>query len=425
MDEGLRGRRAQVVNDLPRSGGVPSATLAVLMLAVFTVSVGYGVLLPLLPSLIAQLLGEGTEIARVSRHTGLLTAVYTFALFLFAAVWGRLSDRHGRRSVMIVGLLGLGFNMLAFLFVDSFAALYAERFLSGMFASAVTPVAAAAIGDFATSDQGRARRLAFVSMSGGAGFLLGPMLGVFISRHSAALLGIAKPAGSLAMPFMATALLAFLVGLAAVFAIPGGPGIDRSGEAATLPVDRTAWVVPKMLALTFIVSVGIGTFEVGLALGGTRGLALSPYQIALMFGECSLVMFVVQAIVFSPWVEPDMTRRIIMPALAVLAAALFLVPWASDFTSMLAGVGAVAASAGILSPVLTYWISKKAGNAQGWELGKQTAAASLGITIGSAAGGVLFNSAALPGAPFVLAAALVGMGMLLSLGLAGRLVRHE
>jgi hypothetical protein len=84
-------------------------------------------------------------------------------------------------------------------------------------------------------------------------------------------------------------------------------------------------------------------------------------------------MFVVQAIVFSPWVKPETTRWFIGPALAVLAAGLFLVPRASDFVLMLAVIGAVAASAGILSPILTYWISSKAGKALGAELGKQTA----------------------------------------------------
>ncbi|MBH0128403.1 MULTISPECIES: hypothetical protein [Enterobacterales] len=93
---------------------------------------------------------------------------------------------------------------------------------------------------------------------------------------------------------------------------------------------------------------------------------MSPYQIALMFTECSLVMFGMQAIVFSPWFKPDTTRWLIAPAFSVLAAGLFLVPWASDFMLMLVVIGAVAASAGILSPILTYWISAKPGSAQGW-----------------------------------------------------------
>ena len=209
------------------------------------------------------------------------------------------------------------------------------------------------------------------------------------------------------------------------FAVANGEGRDRSRKTDGASVDKTAWLVPKLLILTFIVSAGVGVFEVGLALRGKQELALTPYQIGLMFSECSLVMFVVQAIVFSPWVKPDTTRWLIAPALSVLAAGLFFVPWASSFTLMLVVIGAVAASAGILSPILTYWISANAGSAQGWELGKQTAAASLGVTLGSAAGGLLYNVAVLRGASFGLTAGLAVLGFLLSLGLPHLLERRN
>ncbi|MEO6623685.1 MAG: MFS transporter [Burkholderiaceae bacterium] len=392
------------------------------MLAVFTVSVGFGVVLPLLPDLIERLLGGEVTATQVSRHTGLLIAVYTFSLFLFAPMWGRLSDRRGARGVLLVGLLGFGVSMLVFSFIESLTAVYVERFLSGLFAAAVTPVAAAVIGNFTTTEQGRARRLAFVTMASIAGFLLGPMLGVFVTRFAADFLSLAMPAGSVAVPLATTALFAFFVAFAVAFTVPGRQASGQSKQTSIAAVDKTAWLVPKLLMLTFIVSAGIGVFEVGLALRGKQELGLTPYQIALMFAECSLVMFVMQAIVFSPWFKPDKTRWLIAPALLVLAVSLILIPWASNFTLMLIVIGAVAASAGILSPILTYWISAKAGSAQGWQLGKQTAAASLGVTVGSAAGGLLFNVAALPGASFVLTAGLAALGFLLSLRLPHLLV---
>ena len=403
--------------DAERPGGMPRATMAALMLAVFTVSVGFGVVLPLLPYLIERLLGAGVAAAQVSRHTGLLTAVYTLSLFLFAPMWGRLSDRRGARGVLLVGLVGFGATMLIFSFVESLAAVYAERFLSGLFAAAVTPVAAAVTGNFAATEQGRARRLAFVSMAGITGFLLGPMLGVFVTRFAVDLFTRALPAGSVALPLAATALLSLLAACAVALVVPSSEDHDRSRKDTGATGDKSAWLVPKLLVLTFIVSAGVGVFEVGLALRGKQELGLTPYQIALMFSECSLVMFVMQTIVFSPRFKPDATRWLIAPALAVLAAGLFLVPRASNFALMLVVIGAVAASAGILSPMLTYWISAKAGSAQGWELGKQTAAASLGVTLGSAAGGLLFNIEAFPGAPFILTAGFAALGLLLSLGM--------
>jgi len=391
--------------------------MAVLMASVFTVSIGYGVILPLLPYLIERLLGAGDNAAQVSRSTGLLTGLYTLSLFLFAPLWGRLSDRYGRRTILLIGLIAFSATMFTFAFIENIYAVYAERFLSGMFAAAVTPVALAAIGDLAATEEARARRLTFVSLAGISGFLLGPMLGVFIARGAGNLLPAASAAGSLAIPLAGTAVLALLVAVAAVMTVTGTKRSDAAPKRDNPPSKTVPWLVTKLLALAFIVSAGVGVFEVGLALRGKQELGLTQYQIAMMFTECSLVMFVVQAVVFSPWVKPETTRWFIAPALAVLAAGLFLVPRASDFTLMLAVIGAVAASAGILSPILTYWISSKAGRAQGAELGKQTAAASLGAAVGSAAGGLLFDVESLPAASFLLVTLLTGLGVLLSLGL--------
>lgn len=332
---------------------------------------------------------------------------------------------HGRRTILLIGLIGFSATMLTFAFIENLPAVYAERFLSGLFAAAVTPVALATIGDLAATEEVRARRLTFVSLAGISGFLLGPMLGVFMAAGAANMFPIVGAAGSLALPLAGTAVLVLLVAIAAAMTVPGSKRADAAPKRDQAASETATWLVPKLLSLAFIVSAGVGVFEVGLALRGKQELGLTQYQIALMFTECSLVMFVVQAIVFSPLVKPEMTRWCIAPALAVLAAGLFLVPRASDFMLMLAVIGAVAASAGILSPILTYWISSKAGKAQGAELGKQTAAASLGVAGGSAAAGLLFNVTWLPNASFLLIAALTVFGVLLSLSLPKMLVTRR
>jgi len=391
------------------------AAMAVLMASAFTVSMGFGVVLPLLPFLIERLLGGGAEAGQISRATGLLTGLYMLSLFLFAPMWGRLSDRYGRRVVLLIGLIGFGATMLVFAFVESLVAVYAERVLSGLFAAAVTPVALAAVGDLAATEEARARRLTFVSLAGISGFLLGPMLGVFIARAGADMVATADPMASLTFPLAATAVLAFAIAGAAVVALPRTrrQGWLASPDPTVSPTSR--WLIPNLLILGFIVAAGVGVFEVGLALRGKQELGMTPTQIALMFTECSLVMLVVQALVFSPWVKPSTTRWLIAPALAVLGIGLFLLPRATDFNLMLAVIGAVAASAGILAPILTYWTSSKAGQAQGAQLGKQTAAASLGAAVGSAAGGLLYDLAWLPDASFLVMAAVTGLGVVLSL----------
>ena len=180
--------------------GIPPSTMLALMMSVFTVSMGYGIILPLLPYLIERLLGASGDAAQVSNATGLLTGLYTLSLFLFAALWGHLSDRFGRRLILLVGLIGFGVTMLTFAFVENLTAVYAERFLSGLFAAAVTPVALAVIGDLAATEDLRARRLTFVSLAGISGFLLGPMLGVFLTRSGSNWIPFSNGVGSLTLP---------------------------------------------------------------------------------------------------------------------------------------------------------------------------------------------------------------------------------
>ena len=399
--------------------------MAVLMASVFTVSMGFGVVLPLLPYLIERLLGAGGDAAQVAQSTGVLTGLYMLSLFLFAPIWGKLSDRYGRRTILVIGLAGFGATMATVAFIETLAAVYAERFLSGMFAAAVTPVALAAIGDIAAPEQTRARRLTFVSLAGVTGFLLGPMLGVLIAQGAAGLLPATSSTGSLAFPLAATALLAFILAATALKLLPRAQEHSLDVTNGPVPTKTVPTLIPRMLALAFIVSAAVGVFEVGLALRGKQELGLTQYQVAAMFTECSLIMIIVQTIVFAPWIKAETTRWFIAPALVVLAIGLFLVPRVDDFAMMLLVVGAVAASAGIISPILTYWISSKAGHAQGTQLGRQTAAASLGAAIGSAAGGLLFHVSWLPDASFALITGLTIVGLLISFGLPKMLMKRN
>ena len=278
------------MTDRAKFTGIPRSTMAVLMLSVFSVSMGFGVVLPLLPYLIERLLGEGGDTAQVAQSTGVLTGLYMLSLFLFAPIWGKLSDRYGRRTILVIGLTGFGATMATFAFIETLAAVYAERFLSGMFAAAVTPVALAAIGDIATTEELRARRLAFVSLAGVTGFLLGPMLGALIAQGAAGILPATSPVGSLAYPLAVTAMLAFILAATAVRLLPRANEASLAVKQDPVPPQTVSTLIPRMLVLAFIVSAAVGVFEVGLALRGKQELGLTQYQIAVMFTECSLIM---------------------------------------------------------------------------------------------------------------------------------------
>ncbi|MFZ5689998.1 MAG: MFS transporter [Pseudomonadota bacterium] len=379
------------------------SALTAVLVAMFAVTVGYGVALPILPFLIEQIGGKSTPQA-LSWHTGLLTGVYVIAIFVGAPAWGRISDRCGRKPIILVGLLGFASTTAFFAVTESLPLLYLGRFLAGLFAAAITPVAYALIGDYAPSKEWRAHRFALINIAGTAGFFIGPLLGGLAVRVAGRLWALPTDR-SLAMPLLTATALAVVAAMLVVILLPSGArreNVDVIPDAAQ--IERRAMLL--LLATALVTALAIGVFEVGLALRG-KVLGLDAAHIGMMFAECSLVMAVVQALVFSPLVKPELTRWFVVPGLATLAIGLVIFSLVSTSVLMSVAIALVAASAGMLSPVATYWASFGIPTSQGAQLGRMTAAASLGQALGSIAGGALFNLPILPDAGFLLAALLV------------------
>ena len=391
---------------------LPLPALGALFVAAFTVSLAYGIALPVLPYLLERRLGPGADVAW---HTGLLTGTYTLALFLFAPLWGRLSDRWPRRTVILIGMSGFTFSLLLFAFIDSLIALYLGRFLTGAFSAAVIPVSLALISDWAPDEDWRARRFAWLTVAGVSGFLLGPTIGGGVAQMWRS--GM-PPSG---LPFLVSAAAAAVGSIGVWLAVPGAAQAKTGPAAIRRCAKDSPGLVSTMLLLAAIVSAGIGAFEVGLALRAQQRLGLGPAEIGLMFTECSLVMLIVQAVVFNPWVPARATRWMIAPAFGALALALALVPLTTGAAGMFVAVGLVAASAGIVSPILVFWVSLASGAAHGRALGRQTAASSLGQALGSALGGLLFGLSVFPDGAFVVAAIAAGGASCLALRLPKRL----
>jgi MFS transporter, DHA1 family, multidrug resistance protein len=408
---------------MSESGPIEMSRLAIaaLLLAVFTVSVGYGVVLPVLPHVVESL-SPVTSFDAVGRHTGFLTSIYAGAPLLFAPLWGRLSDHHGRRPILLIGLAGFGATLAVTTLAPDLWWLYAGRFLDGAFAAAILPAAQAFIGDRTVSDAWRAQRFAWLGMASIAGFFVGPMLGGIVLQAGSPVPDSMPAAQLLALPFLLSAGLA-LVGAGGILAIERGsasPRLPPSREST----NRQRATGTHLLLLTGFVATGIAAFEVALALRG-RALGMTPYQVGIMFAECSLIMFAVQALVFSPFMAPSSTAKLIVPGLTIMGVSLLLVPYAEAFGTQLIVVGAVAASAGILIPTLTYWISLGAGGAQGAELGRQAAVASFGQALGSAGGGLLLGANVAPYLGFLILAGLMLAAAAASLNLVRRLLAEN
>jgi len=292
-------------------------------------------------------------------------------------------------------MAGFAITMAVFASPSGLPAVYAEQFLSGVWAAAVMPVSSALV----------------------AGFILGPVAGSAADRL---LLRDITP-GVLVTPFLVTAALAVPVVLMLWAWAPRGEPVQSAGSAHR----AKSGALGPLLALTFVVSLAIGVFEVAIAIRGGRALGLTSVQTATLFTACSVVMFAAQAVVFSRWVKPASTAALLAPAFAAIAGGMALAGWAPSFAVYAVAVGLFAASGGVLAPVLAYWVSREAGPEQGAQLGRQTAAAGLGQAAGSAFAGVAFDAFGPTGAALWVGAAVPLAAAVLAVIVHARLTTAE
>src|SRR5262249_36831913 len=135
--------------------------------------IGLGIIVPVLPELIEQL--TGNDLAQAAVVGGYLVFVYALMQFLFSPVLGNLSDRYGRRPVLLLSLIGLAVDYTLMGFAPAIAFIYVGRLLSGISGAAVA-TATAYITDISAPDK-RARRFGLIGAAFGLGFIIGPVLG--------------------------------------------------------------------------------------------------------------------------------------------------------------------------------------------------------------------------------------------------------
>ncbi len=384
--------------------------------ALFTVALGYGVILPVLPLFLGRILVSPGD-AAVSFHTGWLTGAYMFAVFAFAPLWGFVSDRVGRRPVILVGLAGYVVTVALFGLIQSIWLTYFVRTLSGALVSAVLPVAQAYVSETST-DENRARRLAWMSGASLAGFLIGPALSGAVYGAGRAMPWIAAMGdGMILLPLYVAALLGLPVWIGVFRAVPNtARNSAPSNQGRRAPRVQSGQRLLILLAMNLIATFGLGSFEVGITLQGRQSLGLDVSGTGIMFAECSLVMMLVQAAVyFWPSVIRLKATYVTAPSFLAMGVGFLLLPGAKDLYVMLVLVALLAGGSGLLLAGLTYLVSGEP-ERLGFALGLQAAALSLGQALGSVVQGWLFGVMALSSywiiAGFMSAGALVaGLGI--------------
>lgn len=184
----------------------PKAALGFIFVTLLIDVTGFGIIIPVIPSLIQQFLGPGTTVSAAATYGGWLIASYAITQFFCAPIVGGLSDQYGRRPVLLATLFGFGLDYLVVVFAPSISWLFIGRIIAGVMGASFT-TAGAYIADISTPEN-RAQNFGIIGAAFGLGFIIGPVIG--------GLLGGLGPR----VPFIAAAVLTFINWLYGYFILP-------------------------------------------------------------------------------------------------------------------------------------------------------------------------------------------------------------
>jgi DHA1 family tetracycline resistance protein-like MFS transporter len=326
--------------------------LIVIFTTIVLDAVGIGLIFPILPSLLKSV----THAENVAPYIGVMTALYAFMQFIFAPVLGSLSDRLGRRPVLLISLAGAAINYLFLAFAPNLGLLLLGRAIAGL-TGANTSVAAAYITDISPEDK-RARRFGLLNAMFGIGFIIGPVLGGLLGDYWVRL------------PFIAAAALNGCNLLLALFNLPESriPAGEKIDLAALNPLRPLRWVfsIKSLLPLIFIFFIFAATGEVYgtcWALWGSDTFRWNGLWIGLSLGTFGVCQTLAQAFLPGPAVKWFGERAAILTGIASACLALTIMAFATQGW-MIFAIMPVFALGGIGVPALQSLASRQVDESQ-------------------------------------------------------------
>lgn len=393
--------------------------LALLALAVMINVLGFSIIIPLVPEYVQGALRTGPKDPRIGEYGGWLTAVYALMQFVFAPIWGRLSDRVGRKPILIGSLIGDAvFYTLFGLCVHSITGQFAARILAGIFSSASLAVAQAYAADI-TPPHLRAMGLGYVGAAFGVGFIFGPAIGGTVGHFFglSAPLYVAAGFALINMAFIAKRLPE--PPRAPDAATASGPPASL-GSRLGLMARAARGPLGFLYALTFLVTFAFanleGTFAVYLKQHFGYGEKGSVAVTGWVFAYIGVLIVLIQGGAIRPLVKRYGEANLIVTGVGLMAVGFLLFPLCPLLSLLLIGpMIPLAVGNGLNAPALRALVSRKtASSAQGATLGLSASFDSLARATGPATAGYLYKHLGQT-APYWLAGALMSLAFLFAL----------
>jgi multidrug resistance protein len=360
--------------------------LIVIFTTVFIDLVGFGIVIPVLP-----FYAEGTGFNATPRTVGLLFASYSIMQLIFSPILGRLSDKHGRRPVLLLSIIGTGIGFLILGLATTILMLFIGRILDGITGGNIS-TAQAYIADITTREN-RAKGMGLIGAAFGLGFIFGPAIGGILSRWG------------IQVPFFFAAALCFANALLLYFRLPETVTADhpaRNSAAGgrslrnvfrSLKQPRLAFVL--IIYFLFIVAFSIMTTSFSLYTMFRFGY--DAQHTGYLFAYVGLIAVIIQGGLIGRLVKRFGELPLVIFGALCFAISLFAVPFvgpaAGGLAGLLIGGGVFSMGNSLATPALTSLASKSVGAAeQGVVLGVTQSTASLARAVGPFLAAVLINS---------------------------------
>jgi multidrug resistance protein len=359
--------------------------MATLFLIVFTDLVGFGLIIPLLPF-------YGEHFHASPADVGILMAIYSLAQFIAAPVWGRLSDRVGRRPVLAASLLGATLSYVWLAFSDTLWMLFAARALGGFMAGNIA-TAFAYVADV-TTPANRAKGMGIVGAAFGLGFIFGPAIGGVLAGHDPVHADYRTPA------LVAAGLSASAMILTAALLRESLPKsvrlahsrLPRSSRWRLLADALRTPGVGRLIGIAFLATFVFAGMETTFAMWSRRQFGWGPEQNGYLFAFVGLISAAVQGGLVGRLARRFGEQRLVVSGAAALAVGMLAIPFASSVPLLAPAMLVVALGFSLMTPSLNSLVSLRVqSTVLGGTMGVSRSATTLARVLGPGWAGLLFE----------------------------------
>jgi multidrug resistance protein len=361
--------------------------LTVLFGALFLAMLGVGIIIP-------NIAYHAADHAASPLQISLLFTVYSLMQFIFAPVWGHLSDRHGRKPILLLGLLGSGISLIAFGLADHLWLLFLARALAGLMSSAVLPTAMAYVADV-TDESGRGRGMGLMGAAMGLGFIFGPGIGGLLARfgHDT--------------PFFVSGALSLLNCAMAAFALRESNAPQEAVTKSRMAAPWRAFQSPLLpfYWVAFCVPFAMAALETTFPLFIQDRFGYGAFEMGWMFLFMGTAVALVQGVLLGRLIQRYGEERVLRFGLMVNAAGFLMVIAAGGWKSLTAALLVAGVGNQVMRPTNASLISKRTAHGQGVSIGMMDSFDSLGRIIGPLLAGSLYGGSAV--SPYLAAAAML------------------